>query len=162
MQIFNQMNKQDQPNSPLDPTTIQRIESQIQDKVNAGYTAPRGWLFRGLTFCFYTQPNESNADEQTRKEDIRLRLAQNTARFAGAQSAASLKDSGITHVVVDTESSFSVDLPSVRKYLAENLCNKVPHVVSVGWIEECWKNGTLLDEESKFEHPVEVPLGHAI
>jgi DNA ligase-4 len=151
MQIFNQMNKnQDQPKSPLDPTTIQRIESQIQDKVNAGYTAPRGWLFRGLTFFFYTQPNESGGDEQTRKH-IRLRLTQNTARFAGAQSAASLKDSGITHVVIDTESSFSVDLPSVRKSLAENLGKKMPHVVSVDWIEECWKHGTLLDEESKFE-----------
>ncbi|KAJ6176959.1 hypothetical protein N7485_003873 [Penicillium canescens] len=149
-EIFNQMNKnQDQPNNSLDPTTIQRIESQIQDKVNAGYTAPRGWLFRDLAFFFYTQPNESDGDEQTRKY-IRLRLAQNTARFAGAQSAASLKDSGITHVVIDTESSFSVDLPSVRKSLAENLGKKVPHVVSVDWVEECWKHGTLLDEE-KFQ-----------
>ncbi|OQD81483.1 hypothetical protein PENANT_c027G05932 [Penicillium antarcticum] len=147
-EIFSQMNKtQDEPNGSLDQTTIQRIESQIQDKINAGYTAPRGWLFRDLNLFFYTQPNEDSGEKEKRKEDLRICLAQNTARFAGAGSAASLKDSGISHVVVDTKSSLSVDVSSIRKSLAESLGKKLPHVVSVEWVEECWKNGTLLDEE---------------
>jgi DNA ligase-4 len=141
---------QEQPTSPLDQTTIQRIESQVQDKVNAGYTALRGWLFRDLTLFFYTQPDEVKHDEQTRKEDLRLRLAQNTARFAGAQSATSLQELGLTHVVINTKSSLSADLPSLRQSLAENMEKRLPHIVSVEWVEESWKNGTLLDEESKY------------
>jgi DNA ligase-4 len=152
LQIFKQMDKsQDQPDHAIDPQTFQRIETSIQEKVNAGYTAPCGWLFRGLKFLFYANrnPQEKPATRELRKQDQRLSFAHNTARFAGAASATSLKSAGITHVIIDPGTLSSADLSSLRSSLAEKPGNKMPHLVSVEWVEECWKNGTILDEERK-------------
>jgi DNA ligase-4 len=127
-----------------DPWTFQKIESRIQDRVNAGYTAPCGWLFRGLTILFHSQ----SESEERKKNDLRLRLAQNTARFAGAGSASSLENASITHVVLDPSTVlYSAEISSLRTTLAARPGLKIPHLVSVDWIEECWANGTLLDEE---------------
>ena len=38
----------------------------------------------------------------------------------------------------------------MRKSLAAGSQKKIPHIVSLEWVEESWKHGTLLDEESKF------------
>lgn len=83
-------------------------------------------------------------------EDTRLSLASNTARFAAAKIATSLKSSDITHVIVNPETTSAADIASLRKSLAGRSGKKVPHVVSCGWVEESWEHGTLLDEESKF------------
>ncbi|KXG47410.1 Nucleic acid-binding, OB-fold [Penicillium griseofulvum] len=148
-EIFKQMEENpEQPDQIPDPETVHRVEALIQDKVNAGYTAPRGWLFRGLKFHFYSNGNQK--DEQApelRKEYHRLHFAHNTARFAGAENASSLESTGTTHVIVDPETSSSADVSSLRQSLAEKPGAKMPHLVSVSWVEECWKNGTLLDEE---------------
>lgn len=152
LQIFNQMEQnQERPDHTPDPETIQRVEARIQEKVNAGYTVPCGWLFRGLKFYFYSNKDQLDepASRELRKEDQRLHFARNTARFAGAETASSLRSSGTTHVIVDPETLSSADISSLRKSLAEKPGVKMPHLVSVGWVEECWKNGTLLDEESK-------------
>lgn len=117
----------------LDPTSSQRIESRIQHRINAGYTAPCGWLFRGLTLFFPQKPGQKG-----------LHLVQNTARFGSAEIVTSLQNS-VTHVVVDSEAD-SADISSLRKSLADR-SGKIPHLVGVDWVEECWKNGTLLDEE---------------
>ncbi|KAJ5120654.1 Nucleic acid-binding OB-fold [Penicillium bovifimosum] len=147
-EIFKQMD-QTQDDYTIDAKTFERTEIDMQEKVNAGYTAPCGWLFRGLTFLFYanTTPQKKPATRELRKEDQRLSLAHNTARFAGAASATSLKTAGITHVIIDPGTLSSADLSSLRSSLVEKPGNKMPHLVSVEWVEECWKNGTILDEE---------------
>ncbi|KAJ5783003.1 Nucleic acid-binding OB-fold [Penicillium paradoxum] len=146
--IFKQMDEnRDQSDYTVDPETFQRIETQIQDKVNAGYTAPCGWLFRGLTFHFYSTDSENEHSPQELKKTHRLQFARNTARFAGAASATSLQSSGITHVIIDPETLSSTDISSLRSSLAAHPGNKMPHLVSVDWVEESWKNGTLVDEE---------------
>lgn len=140
----------EQPESTVDPATFQRIETQIQDKVNAGYTAPCGWLFRGLTLHFSANGNGHDEPGTAElRDDQRLHLAHNIARFAGATTATSLQSSGITHVIINPDTLSPADLSSLRNSLAAQPGNKMPHLVSVSWVEECWKNGTLLDEESK-------------
>jgi DNA ligase-4 len=134
------MNDSDDKPDNIDLRTSQRIEARIQDKINAGYTAPCGWLFRGLTLFFYSHHPDKHIDG-------RLRVAQNTARFANAASASSVGTAGITHVVVDPDTLSSGDISSLRKSIAAKSSSKIPHLVSVDWIEECWQNGTLLDEE---------------
>lgn len=142
---------QEQPDHAPDPASVRRIEALIQEKVNAGYTVPCGWLFRGLKFHFYSSGDEQDesVSGELRKEHQRLQFAHNTARFAGAENSSSLKSSGTTHVIVDPGTLSSADISSLRKSLAEKPGAKMPHLVSVDWVEECWKNGTLLDEESK-------------
>lgn len=160
-QILKQMEDgQDQPNAPIDPHTLHRVESQMQKKIESGYTAPCGWLFRGLTFLFFTQTQHADAEDMyqaekngPKTEDTRLSLAHNTTRFAAAKIASSLKDSSVTHIIVNPETLSSAEILFLRESLAARPGKKVPHLVGLGWVEECWKNGTLLDEESKLMPP---------
>jgi DNA ligase-4 len=152
------MHKTEETPRPLDPHSIQKIETHIQDKINSGYTAPRGWLFRGLTF-FFPSSHQANGDANSDSDsdssnfatkDIRLTLARNTAQFGGASIVTSLKTHGVTHVIVNTEMISSAEISSLRKSLADGSRKKIPHLVSLDWVEESWEHGTLLDEESKF------------
>jgi DNA ligase-4 len=153
------MHKTEETPKALDPHSVQKIETHIQDKINSGYTAPRGWLFRGLTFFFpssqsYQANGDANSDSDSdpsnsATKDIRLTLARNTAQFGGALIVTSLKTPGITHVIVNTEKISSTEISSLRKSLAASSRKKIPHLVSLDWVEESWKHGTLLDEESK-------------
>lgn len=133
----------------LDASTSQRIEARIQEKVNSGYTAPCGWLFRGLSF-FFSPVNQTNGeDDGMISLDLTLELLQNTASFAGANIATSLEAPGITHAIVNSETASPAKLDSLRKSVAALPGRKVPHLVTSKWVEESWKNGTLLDEERK-------------
>ena len=145
-----------QTHTPLDLHSIQKIETHIQDKVHSGYTAPCGWLFRGLTF-FFPSSSRANGDATSDSDspsspmgDIRLTIARNTSQFGGASNATSLKAPGVTHVIINTEKISTAEISSLRKSLAAGSQKKIPHIVSLEWVEESWKHGTLLDEESKF------------
>lgn len=155
-QIFDQMAKsKDHADRILDSRSLQKIESKIQAKIDSGYTALKGWLFRGLTFLFFSSEHHTNGDQgdhasdHTKMEDTRQILACNTARFASAKVVTSLQNGDLTHVIVNPETTSSTEISSLRKMLAEKSGKKVPHVVSCGWVEESWEHGTLLDEESK-------------
>jgi DNA ligase-4 len=150
------MQKTKETPRPLDPHSIQKIETHIQNKINSGYTAPCGWLFRSLTF-FFPSSHQANGDANNDSDssspsmgDIRLTLARNTAQFGGASVVTSLKTPGVTHIIVNTEKYSSAEISSLRKDLAAGSLKNIPHLVSLNWVEESWKHGTLLDEESKF------------
>lgn len=137
-------------NSPP-PETIRKITSQIQEKVNSGWEMPLGWLFKGLTI---TMPQRDETDGPA--QQLRLRLASNTASFAGATLASSSlsspsKDPQVTHIVVDTHSTAS-EISSIRASLSARASGKMPHLVTVEWIEESWKQRALLDEERTLFH----------
>jgi DNA ligase 4 len=146
---------EDQTDQILDTRSLQKVESKVQAKIDSGYTAPKGWLFRGLTFLFFSSEHHTNgghsdhASDNTKMEDTRQILACNTARFAAANIVTSLQSRDLTHVIVNPETTSSTEISSLRKSLAGKSV-KVPHVVSCGWVEESWEHGTLLDEESKF------------
>mgnify|MGYP001035927618 CR=1 FL=1 len=147
---------EEETHKPLDPHSIHKIECHIQNKINSGYTAPRGWLFRGLAF-FFPSSHQASGDEShdsdssnSTNDVIRSTLARNTAQFGGASSVTSLKSAGITHVIINTEMISSAEISSLRKSLAAGSRKKIPHLVNLDWVEECWKHGTLLDEESTF------------
>ena len=144
-----------EPDNYPDPSTLQRIEAQVLEKVHSGYTAPCGWLFRGLSFFFSNPGLEvSNGKESTSAgNDLGLKLIQNTACFAGASCIDSFDDPKITHVIVNTEVAASTEIASLRKSLAARPGRKVPHLVTSKWVEESWKNRTLLDEESELLLP---------
>lgn len=149
-QIFQGMNDSKLKSNPPDPTTAQRIESQILEKVHSGHTIPCGWLFRNLTFYFNSpNPQTNGNNEGPHSSDLALTLTRNTTRFAGANNAHSLRTPGITHVIVNPDTTSSSDIKSLRESLAALPGRKVPHLVGIKWVDESWKNRTLLDEESK-------------
>ncbi|KAE8556040.1 hypothetical protein EYB25_000739 [Talaromyces marneffei] len=132
---------------------IDKISETVFEQAHEGGTTPPGWLFRGLAMHFHESADSSDTSDQ-----IRLFLAQKVAEFGGAEI---VDDMGITSgkqkghathiVVVATDDSIKGEIANIRKTLAQQQMSdrglKVPHIVTMGWIEQSWKERTLLDEE---------------
>ncbi|RAL00896.1 DNA ligase (ATP) DNL4 [Aspergillus ibericus CBS 121593] len=125
-----------------------RLRDVVQEKVDAGWELPCGWLFQNLTLFFPTRTEQGVDSEEPEPagQGYRLPLARNKARFAGASVVDTATDSSITHVVVDSDPPSSA-IRSLRKTWSAQASQKIPHIVTVEWIEESWKQRTLLDEE---------------
>jgi DNA ligase-4 len=91
----------------------------------------QGWIFRNL--CVYVDPHLT---------DLRTAAAVNRLRFSGANVAQKLVDKSITHVISETGSP---ELSHIRKEVSTR--SKVPRIVTVKWIEDCWRESTRVDEE---------------
>jgi DNA ligase 4 len=104
----------------------------------------KGWLFRGLRIYsdFGIKSNGEKPPFEIGAQDLRIKLASNLARFAGAELVEDLEDESITHVVIGAASS---RLGILRKEISTR--RRLPRMVTADWIEESWKEGTLLDEE---------------
>jgi DNA ligase 4 len=114
-----------------------------------GSESIRGWMFRGLTV--YVDPVKDlqlNDDDQNvgsgevgkdmqRRQEVALR----TLRFGGGLLSEELDNQRVTHVVVHEKSK----LKQIRETLASR--SRLPRIVTRQWIEESWKERTLLDEE---------------
>ncbi|KAL4904866.1 DNA ligase 4 [Aspergillus multicolor] len=131
-------------NSPCSPEAIERVTEHIREMGDSGWTMPCGWLFKGLTLYFAENKNDVALESPESKQDHRIHLARNTARFASANIANSLKDKTITHIVVGPDTT-SDEISKLRKTISTR--QKLPHIVKVDWIEESWNEKTLLDEE---------------
>lgn len=141
----------------MDQSQISQITERLfvraqQEGHDGGQGISPGWLFQGLTIYFHHDPSSSAAGNSHR-----LRLASNLARFGGASIASAYntpnrnknKDKGVTHIIIDPSSS-TEQLSTLRKTLSSHAASgmRIPHLVTVEWIEESWKARTLLDEES--------------
>ena len=145
-----------QAQESFDRQSAARIEAQIQRKVDSGYAPLRGWLFCNLKFFFPTRQEnrasdrgKNNAHPLGGVDDIRVTLARNTALFGGAQILNSLEVGAVTHVLIHTTQMSPASIMALRQSIALGSTSKIPHLVSLDWLEESWKHGTLLDEESK-------------
>jgi DNA ligase-4 len=83
-------------------------------------------------------------------ETTALRLG-NYVKFGSGEVADGVEDEKITHVVVvggeqDTAASEKVLAADVRYRVSSR--RAVPRIVSSRWVEDCWKEGTLVDEEA--------------
>ncbi|KAI1495699.1 DNA ligase [Biscogniauxia marginata] len=97
-----------------------------------------GHIFRRMVVYF--------AEADSASSMLRLRL-RNWVRFGGGRMVEDLDDRSITQVVI-----LSSDKASEMKRAAEirsviSLRSPVPRVVSQQWVEDCWENRTLVDEE---------------
>ena len=147
----------------VDPSAFR---SELQDR---GHNLGDLWgcMFEGqLIYVDF-----SNTADQTRLDQIdamfRVKQACNIARFAGAQLTNELKD-GVTHILVGNNQDPSRNLRrTVSRYASgENSCmftvylisidrfKRLPRIVTVNWVEQSWKEKTLLDEERKSSCPL--------
>lgn len=142
LQVLGKMTNQTHLDSP---DAVNKIIRRVQERAASGFEPPRAWLFKGLVFYFNQEPSTESS-----KVDIqRLSVVSNISRFAGAAVVGSLKDSTITHVITDPD-TWSGERTALRASLSTRRGKKIPHVVTRKWIEECWGEGTLLDEESEY------------
>lgn len=112
-----------------------RLKSELLDDPS-GLHSLRGWMFTNLTlYPDIGQPSEP--------EPPACNVLQwcNVARFAGARLVDVLQE-GTTHVVIGSDRS---RLSSLRKQMST--LRRLPRIVTFGWIEQSWAEGTLLDEE---------------
>jgi DNA ligase 4 len=108
-----------------------------------------GWMFAGLVVHFdpekRSQPNGVNDqlgyDELGRELQQREEAASWTLRFGGGLLSEELDNMQLTHVVVHENSN----VKQLRRTLASR--PRLPRIVTRQWIEESWKEQTLLDEE---------------
>jgi DNA ligase-4 len=136
------MGKGHKGNRTANHEAIEKLTESIQERTDAGWTLPLGWLFKGFTLHFVKEGDGGLSSV------FPTQAARNVARFAGAVVTESLKSSSITHVVVNPETPAS-DLSSIRQTLSTR--KKVPHIVTIAWVEESWKEKTILDEERKLQ-----------
>jgi DNA ligase-4 len=146
--VLKQMTKKNRFDISQCPEPVAKLIERIQERVNSGHEMPCGLLFTSLTILFPHKNEDVSESESMIPSDAhsRLRYALNVARFAGANIAKTSSHPSITHVVVDPESS-STEISSLRGEWSRKSGKKVPHIVTVDWVEESWKSRTLLDEE---------------
>jgi DNA ligase 4 len=117
---------------------------QFLDELRNHNHEVKGWLFTGLRIYldFGIKPNGERSALDFDEQDLRIKLASNLARFAGAKLVEDLEDESITHVVIGADSP---RLGTVREEISTR--RRLPRMVTADWVEESWKEGTLLDEE---------------
>lgn len=104
----------------------------------------KGWLFRGLRVWF-VGPMAAAASREPEAE-MRMYVGAQVVRFAGGVVAEGLEEEGVTQVVV-APGTGGERVREVRERVARRRGLKVPRVVGVEWVEESWREGTVLDEE---------------
>ncbi|KAL8872569.1 MAG: hypothetical protein Q9198_007187 [Flavoplaca austrocitrina] len=108
-----------------------------------------GWLFKDRLIYFDTTAGTQwNSHDSTKstidKSTEELIKARRIVSFAGARISDRLQDDGITHVVVGRDRD---RLSSIRHELSST--RALPRIVTVAWIQDSWREKTLLDEERK-------------
>ncbi|KAL9583635.1 MAG: hypothetical protein Q9203_004999 [Teloschistes exilis] len=121
------------------------VKTRLNEKFEGGVDL-RGRLFLGLVVYIDVSDGlmSNGATNAPQVQDLEIEQACNIARFAGAKVARHLLEDGITHVVVNN------DACRVR-YIREELSGikQLPRLVSAAWIQDTWKEKTLLDEERR-------------
>ena len=101
-----------------------------------------GWIFEGLLIYIDDQAISQKTPLLQKQPAFRLKQACNTARFAGARITHDLNE-GVTHIVVVRDDRNRTR--ALREEIAR--FKRLPRIVTVEWIEESWREKTLLDEE---------------
>jgi DNA ligase 4 len=120
----------------------------IASELSASRDIP-GWMFAGLVVHFdpveISQPNAINPEvgleESIQELERRKGSASWTVRFGGGLLSEQLDNKQLTHVIVHDKS----DVKQLRKTLSTR--PRLPWIVTRQWIEESWRERTLLDEE---------------
>ncbi|KAF9894601.1 DNA ligase (ATP) [Aspergillus nanangensis] len=146
--ILEQMSKNHQVDATQNIGAVHKLAERIHEQASDLPGALPGWLFKGLTVSFpqLSSTNDTEDEGHTVSQPIsRLHFARNTICFAGGRVVDSLKET-TTHVIV-TPGISTPEISSIRRSLSERAGTKIPHLVTAEWIEECWTQRTLLDEE---------------
>ncbi|RYP44839.1 hypothetical protein DL768_008738 [Monosporascus sp. mg162] len=98
----------------------------------------KGHTFRRKTVCFALAGAVP---------DFTTFKLSNWIKFGGGQVSEDLEDRSVTHVVIlsSGEVGEREKAAEVRSVISSR--SPLPRIVTQKWVEECWKNSTLLDEE---------------
>ncbi|KAI6784970.1 DNA ligase-like protein [Emericellopsis cladophorae] len=76
-----------------------------------------------------------------------LKKLVNWIRFSGGRVAEGMEDADVTHIVLIAEDPMQAGeaADTIRKALSKR--SQIPRLVRGQWVEDCWKEKTLVDEE---------------
>ncbi|KAJ9136756.1 DNA ligase [Pleurostoma richardsiae] len=98
----------------------------------------KGMVFRRCRVGFALDPEVPQLEVQSLR---------NRVRFGGGKVAEDLEDKGMTHVVVVAASEASErELAAEVRYEVSKR-RPTPRIVTRKWVEDCWRESTLVDEE---------------
>ncbi|KAF2758851.1 ATP-dependent DNA ligase [Pseudovirgaria hyperparasitica] len=128
-----------------DDDEVMDVDDAEGDEIDMGGLP--GCVFRGVVVYFDNGSSDTVMEDEdvcsTGKEDkLSMFLATNIVRFGSGRTCGDLDDCNITHVVIGKDRS---RLKDIRSQISHK--TKVPRMVTTEWIQECWTEKTLLDEE---------------
>ncbi|KIW03508.1 uncharacterized protein PV09_05274 [Verruconis gallopava] len=131
-------------NSKIALSKDQLLEQFMDHGVDFGET--KGSMFRNVIAYMGSAEDAvmANSDAEQEHEDLDMLFIQQKLAFGGGQWVHSLSADGVTHVVVTKDLNRS-KLNDLREAVASQ--TTLPRIVTLEWIQESWKEGTLLDEE---------------
>ena len=106
-----------------------------------------GSLFRRCVVYFHPAGENSLSNNQAETE---LSLARYQFLFAGGTISGDDEDEAITHFVVADETPEVVK--GIRQKISQSGRGRLPRVVGLNWLQDSWKEKTLLDEERYMVH----------
>lgn len=103
----------------------------------------RGWIFEGcLIHVDRDQGTQGGGPMMQSHPGFKMKQMCNIARFAGAGIINDLDEEGVTHVLVGDDRSRIRTLREKTSHF-----KRLPRFVTLDWIEQSWREKTLLDEE---------------
>lgn len=111
---------------------------QLEER-GCGLNDMTGEFFGRCTLFFLPRGGDS---------DIDLLIKKSRVRFAGGRIAGDESEEGITHIVAGEGCQDVVK--AVRRRMADAMLvdgKKIARIVGMKWVDECWEEKTLLDEE---------------
>ncbi|KAI8316915.1 DNA ligase 4 [Colletotrichum sp. SAR11_240] len=134
-QVFKEVPKKE---PDMEPFNKAHFLEQLEERGH-GVGEMKGAMFHR---CLVHLHDANDAGEDSIKV-LRLR---NFLQFGGARLTPGVEDEQATHIVVvgdgDQRRQAAEDL---RKEVSSR--RKIPHIVTGDWIEDCWREKTLVDEE---------------
>lgn len=131
----------------------------VDGNQGSAHSYVEGWLFKGLTMFFAPCSHLSSIPGEPCVDGLSMRqqLARNVTIFTGATVTDQQKNDRITHVIVDPSEDRDPETGKPKSYytLRSGFATRraIPHFVTVQWVEECWKEKTLVDEERTYSMP---------
>ena len=138
---------------------------------NEGADQPdlKNLIFVDQSLCFYNHlpsgsmngtENSMGIDEKPEiskdlevQWDILCDLSRHKALFGGANVTSTMKLDETTHVIICSPSDNNANGSDLAKSVRQELSSSwkpgkpIPRVVNREWVDECWKEGTLVDED---------------
>lgn len=105
-----------------------------------------GWTFNGLRIFADSHEVDNNMPAYQNDKVLEVQQACNIARFAGAVISPELSE-GVTHVIIQEKSS---QIKSFRQRISS--FKRLPRLVRAAWVEDSWREQTLLDEERRSQY----------
>jgi DNA ligase-4 len=104
----------------------------------------RGSLFRSIV-VYIDQGRDVEivkGDTELKRDPVDVQFIKQNLAFGGAKMVNDLADKTITHIIIGEDRS---KLSEIRQKIAKK--QKIPRMVTMGWVLQSWQEKTILDEE---------------